>query len=135
MVNYGVMQISPFMSMMIGLLFTFSTIYGLMFYFFQGDAQTVQLQGLNDTANNASSSISDTGGFLSSFIAGTFDSVLSFVAWVSPFALIRAAIFAVTPTDLFTVLDIFLLRPMSWAVSIITGNMILSFIRGRSEGT
>lgn len=130
----GVTNISPFMGMMIGLLFTFSTIYGLLFYYFQGDAQTVQLVGLNATANNASQAISDSGGFLSGFVTGALDSVLSLVSWVSPFALIRGAIFAVTPTDLFTVLDIFLLRPISWAVAIITGNWLISTIRGKSEG-
>jgi hypothetical protein len=129
----GVVQISPFMSMVIGLLFTFSTIYGLMFYFYQGEAQQ-ELTALGDTPNDPSSISQDTG-FIGSFISGTIDAILNMVTWISPFALIRGLIFLITPSDLFQALDIFILRPMSWAVTIITGNWIIAAIRGKSEGT
>lgn len=130
----GVMQISPFINTIIGLLFTFSTIYGLMFYFYQGEAQQVTLTQLGDNPNNPSS-LNQSSSFIGSFVSGTIDTLLSLISWVSPFALIRGAILAITPSDLFLVLDIFLLRPMSWAVSIITANWVIAAIRGKSEGT
>lgn len=130
----GVVQISPFMSMMIGLLFTFSTIYGLMFYFYQGESQTISLVPLASNGNDPTLISSDTG-FIGSFVSGTIDALLSMVSWISPFAIIRAAVLAFSPSDLYQVLDIFLLRPMSWAVSLITANWIIAAIRGKSEGT
>jgi len=130
----GVVQISPFMSMVIGLLFTFSTIYGLMFYFYQGESQIQELTELGDTPNDPSAISQDTG-FIGSFVSGTIDALLSLVAWISPFALIRGLILLITPSDLFQALDIFILRPMSWAVAIVTGNWIIAAIRGKSEGT
>jgi hypothetical protein len=130
----GVVQISPFISMMIGLLFAFSTLYGLMYFYYQGDAQSISLVELGESGNDPATIGSDSG-FIGSFISGSIDALLSFVAWISPFALIRAAILAIAPTDLYMVLDIFLLRPISWAVSILTANWILSAIRGKSEGT
>lgn len=130
----GVVQISPFISMMIGLLFTFSTIYGLMFFFSQGEAQSISLVELGENGNDATEITTNTG-FIGSFVSGSIDALLSFVAWVSPFALIRGAILAITPSDLYQVLDIFLLRPISWAVSILTANWIIATIRGKSEGT
>lgn len=130
----GVMQISPFMNMIIGLLFTFSTLYGLMFYYYQGESQQVTLTPLGNNPNSPTS-LNSSNSFIGSFVSGTIDTLLSFVAWISPFAIIRAMILLITPTDLFNVLDIFLLRPMSWAVAIITGNWIIAAIRGKSEGT
>lgn len=130
----GVVQISPFISMMIGLLFTFSTIYGLMFYFYQGETQVVQLTQLSDNPNNPTS-LNQSTSFIGSFVSGTIDSLLSFLAWVSPFALVRAIILVISPSDMFQALDIFLLRPMSWSVSILTGNWIIAAVRGKSEGT
>jgi hypothetical protein len=130
----GVVQISPFISMMIGLLFTFSTIYGLMYYFSQGEAQQITLVQLGENSNNPSS-LNQSTGFVGSFVSGSIDALLSFISWVSPFALIRGAILAISPPDLFQVLDIFILRPMSWVVSILTANWILAAIRGKSEGT
>lgn len=130
----GVMQISPFMNTIIGLLFTFSTIYGLMYYYYQGENQQFHLTALGSSPNDPTSLNQDTG-FWGSFVSGSIDALLSLISWVSPFALIRGAILLISPTDLFQVLDIFLLRPMSWAVALITGNWIIAAIRGKSEGT
>jgi hypothetical protein len=130
----GVVQISPFISMMVGLLFTFSTIYGLMYYFNQGESQQIQLVALGENGNNPNS-VNQSTGYIGSFVSGSIDALLSFISWVSPFALIRGAILAISPPDLFQVLDIFILRPISWCVSILTANWILSAIRGKSEGT
>ena len=134
MSSNGVVQISPFISMMIGLLFTFSTIYGLMYYFNQGESQQITLVQLGENGNNPST-LNQSTGFVGSFVSGSIDALLSFISWVSPFALIRGAILVMTPVDLFQVLDIFLLRPMSWVVSILTANWIIAAIRGKSEGT
>lgn len=124
--------ITPFISMMIGLLFTFSTLYGLMFFFYQGEVQSISLVELGESGNEPTS-ISSDSGFIGSFVSGSIDALLSMVSWVSPFALIRAAILSIAPTDLYQVLDIFILRPISWSVSIITANWIISTIRGKSE--
>ena len=130
----SIMQISPFMAMMIGLLFVFSTSYGLMFYYYQGASKQVNFNNIGANPNDPAS-VSGGGGFLGSFITGSIDALLSFISWISPFAIVRGMILAISPTDLFTVLDIFLLRPISWVVSIITANWIIAKIRGTSEGT
>lgn len=128
------LQISPFMSMMIGLLFVFSTLYGLMYYYNIGANQQSSYQGLSQNSNDPQL-LNTGGGFLSTYVSGAVDTLLSFTAWISPFFLIRGAILAISPTDLYQVLDIFLLRPMSWVTSIITANLIIAKIRGTSEGT
>lgn len=128
------LQISPFMAMMIGLLFIFSTAYGLMFYYYQGAQQSMSVNGLDSNVRNPNT-LDTSGGFLSSFVSGAIDTLLNFISWISPFSLIRGLIYAISPSDLFQVLDLFLLRPISWAVSIITANLIIAKVRGTSEGT
>lgn len=132
------LRISPFISMMITLLFMFSTAYGLMFYYYQAESKTITTSGMpitpNDDPNNPSS-LNTNGGFFAVFVSGIIDTLLSLLAWISPFAAVRWLFFVISPTDLFNVLDIFLLRPMSWTVTILTANWILAKVRGTSEGT
>lgn len=128
------LQISPFISMMITLLFMFSTAYGLMFYYYQAESTSLQINAMPSNPNDPAS-LNDSGGFFAVFVSGLIDSLLSMLAWISPFALVRGIFFAISPTDLFNVLDIFLLRPMSWTVSLLTANWMLAKVRGTSEGT
>ena len=110
--------LSPFLSSIITLLFVFSTIYTLAFFYYQGAGQVITFDGLSEDAVS-----SDTVNFL-----GMLDGIINFISWISPFALVRGILFYLAPADLYQVLDMLLLRPISWIVSIITVNFIISKI-------
>lgn len=109
----------PFMSAFITLIFMFSTIYTLAFLYYQGASQAYDVGGLEQAQDPTSLS------FL-----GLIDAVLDVLAWISPFALVRGLLLFVmagTP-DLFNIIDLLLLRPVSWIVAVITAVWIKSWI-------
>lgn len=111
-------NISPFIGTIMTLLFVFSTVFTLAYYYYQGTNQALPISGLS-TESKKPSSLS---------LVGVMNGVLSFIAWISPFALVRGLVLAISPPDLFLVLDLLLLRPVSWIVTIITANYLISKI-------
>lgn len=110
--------IPPFLGSVMTLLFLFSTIYTLAFYYYQGTTSGLNYGGIGVSGKNAS----ELG------LIGVLDGVLSFISWISPFALVRGLVSAISPPDLFQVLDLLILRPVSWIVSLITANYLISKI-------
>lgn len=110
--------ISPFLAVVITLLFVFSTIYTLAYYYHQGTTSGLDYGGITVSGESPED--------LS--LVGVLEGVLSFISWISPFALVRGLVSAIAPSDLFQVLDLLILRPVSWIVSIITANYIISKI-------
>lgn len=122
-------QLSPFLGSFMTVIFIFSTIYSLAFYYYQGTGQTMTSTGLDDDAKSLSSS----GSWVASFI----DSVLELASWLSPFALLKALLIELmsgTP-EIYEVLNMLILRPVGWIMALFTGNYLISKIPTMSGET
>lgn len=115
----------------IGMLFMFSTAYTIVFYYNQASsvATDTLIESLDETENKASTDNS----ILSAITSGFVDSILGFLAIINPFGLVIILLKTMTPTDLFTFLDLLILRPIGWAGTILTSNYVISKIRGVQE--
>ena len=103
-------------------IFIFSTIFTLAYYWNQGANTQLATPGLSDNGK----SITDSGSWLIDFL----DSVLEILSWISPFALVKLLLVEVmsnTP-ELYTALNLLILRPVSWIFSVITANYVISKI-------
>lgn len=110
--------IPPFLGSVMTLLFLFSTMYTLAFYYYQGTTSGLNHGGIGVSVKKANE--------LS--LVGVLEGVISFISWISPFALVRGLVLVISPPDLFQVLDLLILRPVSWIASLITANYVISKI-------
>jgi len=114
-------NISPFLGVSLTLLFIFSTLYTLAFYYNQGASVELTVAGLGET--------DDSGSF-------TFDALLGAISWLSPFGFIKlllSSIMSTTP-ELYQILDMLLLRPIGWFVFLVQGNYVISIIPTIGKG-
>ena len=113
-------NISPFIGTTMTLLFVFSTIYTLAFYYYQGD----------NKALDADSPIESTSMF-----AG-LDALFNAVSWLSPFGFIKLIISTLLTDvpDFYTILDMLLIRPIGWTVFIIQVNYVISLVPTIGKG-
>ena len=110
----------PFITQFMTWIFIFSTLYTLAYYYYQGEANTVNYNGIADNAND----------FKNTGIIGTIDKVLDFISWISPFALVKGLVIVLlkdTP-EIYEFLNLIFLRPMSWTVAFITVNYLKTWI-------
>lgn len=108
------------------LIFIFSTLYTAMYYFNLGAAQQVGTPGLQDDPVNP---VSTAGSFV--------DWILEAASWISPFGLVKlllSEVMAQTP-ELYTILNLLVLRPVGWIVTLFTANFILAKIPTMSGET
>lgn len=111
--------ISPFLGTFMTLAFVFSTIYTAAYYFSLGSSQQLGTQGLSDTPNDPAS-----------LVGSLADWVLEGASWISPFGLVKlllTEIMASTP-ELYTAVNLLVLRPVGWVVALFTANYIISKI-------
>ena len=118
----GTINLSPYIGSTTVLLFIFSVIYTLAFYYYQGTGQILGVQGL--TASVQGTQDLNTG------ILIMVDAVLNIVSWLSPFALIKAMVLAIMlpMPEVYEVIDLLILRPMGWTVFLYQANYIISKI-------
>lgn len=115
MVNMSNITISkPFNSFFISMIFIFSTMYGLYFYYIQGTSEQSKVDGLTEATSE-------------SFL-GFINVILDIASWLSPFALVKFFVLNTTPTAMYQFLDLFFLRPIGWVGAMITANYIISRI-------
>ncbi len=101
------------------LVFVFSTLYTVAYYFNQGFGQSLTTSGLSDSPTSP-------GTFATSLI----DTLLEAASWISPFGLVKlilTEVMASTP-ELYTILNLLVLRPVGWIVTLFTANFIVSKI-------
>ena len=111
--------VSPFLSSFMTLVFVFSTLYTVAYYFNQGFGQSLNTQALGDSPT----SIGTIGTSLIDFL-------LEAASWISPFGLVKlilTEVMASTP-ELYTILNLLVLRPVGWIVTLFTANFIVSKI-------
>jgi hypothetical protein len=114
-------NLSPFLGVSLTLLFIFSTLYTLAFYYYQGAGQDVSLSTPSDS----------TGSLVSGF-----DALFNAVSWLSPFGFIKALLLVVmsgTP-EFYQILDMLLLRPIGWFVFLVQANYLLSLVPTIGKG-
>ena len=108
-----------FIQFFIVCIFIFSSMYTMYYYFLQGETSAgTAPEGLNDDANN-------TEGLN---FPGIFDAILEFISWISPFALIKALLIVITPSEIYEILNLLILRPVGWIAVLIESNYIVSKI-------
>jgi hypothetical protein len=112
-------------AIMLGILFfAVAWAYGLMYYW----NTNTQAVGLSDKDASLTSTTGQ-GGILS-FI---FDTVLEIFSWASPFALFKGIILLISPTNMYTFLNLFMLRPIGWIASYMFIEWAVFTGRGRPE--
>ena len=117
----GTINLSPYIGSTTVLLFIFSVIYTLAFYYYQGLGASVGTEGLSTVQD-----IKAVGSGYLSFI----DGVLNIISWLSPFAIIKGMLEALMSSmpEVYDVLDMLILRPMGWTVFLYQANYIISKI-------
>ena len=111
--------ISPFLGAFMTLIFVFSTIYTAVYYFNQGFGEGVNTEGLSDEPPE----IGTVAGNLIDFL-------LEAASWISPFGLVKlllVEVMASTP-ELYTILNLLVLRPVGWIVTLFTANFLVAKI-------
>jgi hypothetical protein len=114
-------NISPFLGVSLTLLFIFSTLYTLAFYYYQGASQDISLSTPADS----------TGSLVSGF-----DALFNAISWLSPFGFIKALLVSVmsgTP-EFYQILDMLLLRPIGWFVFLVQANYLISLVPTVGKG-
>lgn len=121
-------------------IFVISTLYGLNYYWAMGNADSVSFQGLDDSngaigidLSDALQSDSDIWGFVVDLILKLIGVVLEVVSWLSLFAVVKAIIYVLAPPELYTALNLFILRPVGWVAALITTEWVINKVRGSSE--
>lgn len=108
------MQINkPFHSFFVSMVFIFSTMYGLYYYYQVGASEKLAVEGLEESG-------ASFGGFI--------NIILDLVSWLSPFALVKYMVLIILPSELYLFVDLFFLRPIGWIGTFITTNYLISKI-------
>ena len=140
----------------VGMLFLFSTIYTLQYYWYVGSNDLDSIYGVsldekdgrfNPQILNQSNQPEPDGwgetisAGLANIVGGTIDwsmrtivdLMLESVSWLSPFALIKGALLYLMPPILYQPFNMLILRPLGWIGAWISTEWIINKIRGSSE--
>jgi len=122
-------NVSPFMGTFMTILFVFSTLYTLAFFYYDATNETISSDSLSDDANDPFDVSTESEGVFG-FLIRVADGVLEFLSWISPFGLLKGLIVELmtnTP-ELYQVINMLILRPVGWIVVVFEVNYILSKI-------
>ena len=111
--------VTPFLGSFMTLVFVFSTLYTVAYYFNQGFGQSLNTPGIGDNTPA-----------IGSFATSLIDSLLEGASWLSPFFVVKLLLTEVmssTP-ELYTILNLLVLRPVGWIITLFTANFIISKI-------
>lgn len=115
------------------MVFMFSTIYTMAFYWFQAEGMDIEVIGLD----NLDGSLRKTPEAQESFITIVVDNMLEFLleslSWFSPFILVKGLLIVLVPAPIYEPLNLLILRPVGWIGSWITTEWVINKIRGGSE--
>lgn len=110
------------------MVFMFSTIYTLGFYYYASTGDAYTFTGMGDTTGEMVSEM-PTNVLLQYII----DFLLEILSWASPFAIVKGLLYAMLPTPLYEPLNLLLFRPIGWIGTWITTEWVINKIRGSSE--
>jgi len=110
------------------MVFMFSTIYTLGFYYYAATGDAYTFTGMSDTTGTMVSEM-PTNILLQYII----DFLLEILSWASPFAIVKGLLLLIVPTPLYEPINLLLLRPIGWIGTWITTEWVINKIRGSSE--
>ena len=117
----------------ISMVFIFSTIYTMAFYYY--DATSAQV-GV-DVPDGAISGFNVTDLKASGFgvlVGNSFiDWFAETLSWMPPFALVKGLLIVLIPEELYDPINMLFLRPIGWIGTWITTEWVINKIRGSSE--
>ena len=146
---------SSLLKFFISMVFIFSTIYTLQFYYFEGintpeDSYQVGLEETDGTSRSISkvNNVTATEAlryYLSLGMMGEkpdlkedilddlLDPILEALSWASPFALLKGLLMFMMPTQLYEPFNLLILRPVGWIGTWISTEWLINKLRGSSE--
>ena len=111
--------------------FLFSTMYTIVYYY-DKESEIALDTPLGDVESTENKSPTE-GSIISSITSGFIDDLLGFLAVINPFGLVIWLIKLIAPEDIYTFINLILLRPLGWTGTMITSNFVISKIRGTGE--
>jgi len=123
-------SISRYAVMMI---FMFSTIYTLGFYYYQATGESFTTTGLEERSGTLMDEPDSDKSFLSAITENIIDYLLESLSWFSPFALVKGILISIVPAIIYEPINLLLLRPVGWMGTWITTEWVINKIRGGSE--
>lgn len=113
------------------MLFIFSTIYTMIYYYNIDSGQNKTYNALGDS--DGQSQAGTEGSILSSITSGFIDNILSFLSIINPFGFVILILKEFMPESAFTFIDLLILRPVGWVGTMILSDLTIRYIRGVSE--
>ena len=108
--------------------------YTIVYYINEGDQQSMTITGLDDRDSTAPQEQHQS--FWDSLLSSiTLDRVLEWISVLSPFVLIKGLVYVITAStpELYTVINLLILRPAGWVGFLFTLDWGLNKLRGTSE--
>ena len=113
------------------MLFTFSTIYTMAYFWTAGSGEVLDSEDLGDQ-EYAAVGISEDA-WTGNLVIGAVEDVLSIIDYFNPFARLLGLLVVIIPSDLYVVINLLLFRPIGWIGAFITTEWVINKIRGVSE--
>lgn len=118
----------------ISMVFIFSTIYTMAFYYFAASGQIMGIEVAGETTGMVQTSGMNTTGAVAVLSSVGFVEWLGeILSWLSPFALVKVLLVELMPPVLYQPVNMLFLRPIGWIGTWITTEWIINKIRGSSE--
>lgn len=117
----------------ISMVFIFSTVYTMAFYFYGAAGGEVGVSiPTGEIAEFDMDNLKASGfGVL---VGNRFiDWFAELLSWMSPFAIVKGLMFAILPDMLYEPINLLFLRPIGWIGTWITTEWIINKIRGSAE--
>ena len=146
---------SSLLKFFISIVFIFSTIYTLQFYYFEGEdtPENIYSIGLEETDGTSRSmgpvnnvtAVDALRYYLSLGMMGEkpdlkedilddlIDPILEALSWASPFALLKGLLTFMMPAQLYEPFNLLILRPVGWIGTWISTEWLINKLRGSSE--
>jgi hypothetical protein len=112
--------------------FIISTIYGFSYYWAEGSGDSIGVPSIDDGDGSLFVNVGGNSA-IATLLLDSVDTILEFVSWISLFAVVKAILVLIVPTDLYTPINLFLLRPTGWIAAFITTEWVINKVRGSSE--
>lgn len=125
---------SSILKYFISMVFIFSTVYTMAFYYFAATGEVMGVPVLDESTPSAfnSTAVADSGiGVLIGL--GFIEWMGEFLSWLSPFALVKALMVTLLPPLIYQPINLLFLRPIGWIGAWITTEWVINKIRGSSE--
>jgi len=124
---------SSILKYFISMVFIFSTVYTMSFYYFAASGEISGVETVSDTTGTVSVSAINSTSMAVLLSLGFIEWLGEFLSWLSPFALIKGMMVTLLPTVIYQPINMLFLRPIGWIGTWITTEWVINKIRGSSE--